>query len=212
MANNEYWPEKFNVSDLEEAKRLILTPDGDLSTDERWAIETPPLVSLLKEQFDISDQSTLIDFGVGIGRVAKELINETGCFIIGVDISASMRTLGHIYCNSPNFMSCSVEGLASLSSKGFRADFAYSVLTLQHSADHLENINLLFETLTQSGGLYVLNTTYRVLPVKDGWKFGALDLRPILEAKSTNFQYPPLTDGLIMESLKEQVFSGIYWK
>ena len=56
MTNNEYWPEKFNVSDLEEAKRLILTPDGDLSTDERWAIETPPLVSLLKEQFDISDQ------------------------------------------------------------------------------------------------------------------------------------------------------------
>lgn len=212
MTENEYWPEKFDVSDIEEAKRIILTPEGDASTDDRWAVETPPLVQLLRENFNITEHSILIDFGVGVGRVAKELINKTGCFIVGVDISASMRTLGNIYCYSPNFMSCSVEGLSTLLSKGFRADFAYSAWTLQHSAEPKENIDLLFDALSDNGGLYILNANYSVLPVKEGWKFGALDLKPVLEAKSARYNYPPSPDNLINESVTEQVFSGFYWK
>jgi hypothetical protein len=212
MTEDEYWPEKFDVSDIEEAKRIILTPEGDASTEDRWAVETPPLVKLLREYFDITEQSILIDFGVGVGRVAKELINETGCFIVGVDISASMRTLGHIYCYSPKFMSCSVEGLTTLLSKGFRADFAYSAWTLQHSAEPRENIDLLFDALSDTGGLYVLNAKYGVLPVKEGWKFDTHDLRPILEAKSARHDYPPPPEGLINETVHDQMFSGFYWK
>ncbi len=212
MPSKDYWPEKFSVSDIEEAKDLILTAQGGLTSDERWTRETLPQVELLREQFHITEQSVLLDFGAGIGRVAKELIEQTGCCVIGVDISAKMRTLGHAYCDSPNYLACSVKGLKSLLSNGLRADFAYSVWVLQHSVDPWGDMRLLFDSLADGGGLYVLNLTYSVLPIEDGWNFEALDLRPLLEEQSTEFRYPDPPDGLIVEALKEDAFSGFYWK
>ena len=209
MTSEDYWPAKFDVTSIDEAKRIILTVEGGLSADERWALETRPVVELLRDQFDITEHSVLLDFGAGVGRVARELIEQTGCYIVGVDISASMRTLGHIYCNSPNYLSCSVEGLKSLFKNGFRADFSYSIWVLQHSDDPSSDVSLLFDSLSDDGGLYVLKFTYRALPVHDGWNF---DLRPLIEEKSKRFTYPPPPDGLILDSIKETTFSGIYWK
>lgn len=212
MASKDYWPEKFNVSDLEEAKDLILTAQGDLTSEERWARETAPQVALLREQFEITEQSVLIDFGAGIGRVAKELIEQTGCSVIGVDISANMRALGSTFCASPNYLTCSVKGLKSLLVNGLRVDFAYSVWVLQHSIDLWSDIEILFDSLVDGGGLYVLNLVYSVLPTEDDWTFESLDLKPLLEERSATFRYPPAPAGLIVDALKEHAFSGIYWK
>ncbi len=62
------------------------------------------------------------------------------------------------------------------------------------------------------GGLYVLNLVYSVLPTEDDWDFKDLDLKPLLEERSTSFRYPDAPDGLIVEALKEHAFSGFYWK
>jgi SAM-dependent methyltransferase len=125
MSSKDYWPEKFSVTDIEEAKDPILTAQGGLSSEERWARETAPQIALLREQFEITEQSVVLDFGAGIGRVAKELIEQTGCSVIGVDISANMRALGQEFCNSPSYMTCSVKGLKSLLSNRLHVDFAY---------------------------------------------------------------------------------------
>ena len=212
MSAKDYWPEKFSVSDLAEAKDLILTAQGGLTSEERWARETVPQIAFLREQFAIDEHSVVLDFGAGIGRVAKELIDQTGCCVIGVDISASMRTLSQAYCDSPNYLACSLKGLKSLLSNGLRVDFAYSVWVLQHSVDPWGDIKLLFDSLASGGGLYVLNLAYSVLPTEDGWDFQALDLKPLLEEQSTRFRYPDSPAGLIVEALKEDTFSGFYWK
>ena len=120
--------------------------------------------------------------------------------------------LGNIYCSSPNYLSCSIDGLKALLRKGFRAYFAYSIWVLQHCDDPSSDIDLLFDSLSEDGGLYVLNLTYRALPVQDGWNFEKTDVRPFIEGKSSNFDYPPSADGLIIDSIKETAFSGIYWK
>lgn len=212
MAADEYWAEKFEVPDIDAAKQIILTTEGDVSTEERWATETPPTIDLLCDNFDITDRSVVVDFGVGIGRVAKALIAQTNCVVLGVDISASMRTLGHVYCATPNFLSCSLEAFGALVANGLRADFAYSIWALQHSRQPLNDVDLLFKALKDGGGLYVLNAVYRVAPRKTGWKFGALDLRPILQGRSRTFSYPPTPDAMIVEAIRDQCFSGIYWK
>ena len=109
---------------------VLINQDGEFSTDERRHIETPPTIDYLRNHFDINDRSTLINFGVGISRIARELIAQTDCFILGVDISALIRTLGHIFCTTPNYLSCSIEGLQAPINNGFRTEYAYSIWAL----------------------------------------------------------------------------------
>src|SRR5258706_10939744 len=50
-----------------------MTPEG-ATTAERWENETPYLADLIAEQFDITADSLLLDYGCGIGRMSHELI------------------------------------------------------------------------------------------------------------------------------------------
>src|SRR4051812_1977873 len=83
-----YSPAVFHVPDLEAAKAIILTPTPDMTTDERWEVETRNLVEELGRVMDLGTQSRIVDYGCGIGRVAKALIDRYGCSVVGVDISA----------------------------------------------------------------------------------------------------------------------------
>src|SRR5689334_12801396 len=89
----------FHVRDIPEAMRLILTAE-DTTTEERWRIETPHVVDLIGRAIDIKPSSVILDYGCGIGRIAKELIARYGCHVIGVDISPGMRVLSIIYVQS----------------------------------------------------------------------------------------------------------------
>ena len=91
MSSEDYWPAKFDVTSIDEAKRIILTVEGGLSAEDRWAIETTPVVELLRDQFNITENSVLLDYGAGIGRVARELIEQTGCFVVGVGASLAWQ-------------------------------------------------------------------------------------------------------------------------
>ena len=90
MAVTDYRSDFYEVSNLEEAMKKILTPEGGLSPSERWEIETPILAEMLTKRLNLSSNNNIIDYGCGVGRLAKELIVRTGCNVIGVDISRSM--------------------------------------------------------------------------------------------------------------------------
>ena len=89
-----------------EAKRIILTPEGQ-SSEQRWQRETPLLVALIERGCEINEHSWVLDYGCGIGRLAKTLIERHDCRVVGVDISPSMRALAANYVNSPRFLACS---------------------------------------------------------------------------------------------------------
>jgi SAM-dependent methyltransferase len=96
MSEPVYRPEIFNPSSVDDARRIILTPEPGLSTDERWDRETPYLADRLVETMMPDESSLVLDFGCGIGRLAKAVIERSGCTVIGVDISARMRAYAHI--------------------------------------------------------------------------------------------------------------------
>jgi len=96
MPELTYNPAIFNVNDLRSAMRIILTPET-WTTERRWEIETPYLVDLIHQSVEIAPQTVLLDYGSGIGRIAKELIARYQCRVVGVDISASMRALAAPY-------------------------------------------------------------------------------------------------------------------
>jgi SAM-dependent methyltransferase len=58
----------------------------------------------LTGSFALDRNSLVLDYGCGIGRIAKELIKQTGCHVIGVDISPSMLGLAYPYVHSDNLV------------------------------------------------------------------------------------------------------------
>jgi cyclopropane fatty-acyl-phospholipid synthase-like methyltransferase len=84
-----YDPHIFQVNDLASAMKVILT-DEDSSSDKRWKTETPYAADLIGQYLTIDRDSLLLDYGCGIGRMAKELIARYGCRVIGTDISPQM--------------------------------------------------------------------------------------------------------------------------
>src|SRR5579862_5400456 len=99
MANSDppptvvYRPEFFDVRTIEEAVQIIVTGTEGTTAQERWEKETPFLVQDIGKALAVSSETTLLDYGCGIGRVAKGLIDAFGCRVVGVDFNPSMRQL-----------------------------------------------------------------------------------------------------------------------
>ena len=103
--NVTYNPKVFDVSNIQDAKNIILTPEAGMKTDERWEKETKYLSLDISEFFkDFNKDKIIIDYGCGIGRLSKELIEKFDCKVLGVDISSSMRELAVNYVDNKKGM------------------------------------------------------------------------------------------------------------
>src|SRR5690242_15985126 len=98
-----YNPKIFDHDKIENAVNCILT-DYEMPIKERWEKETSFLLKAIDENFKIKSDSILVDYGCGIGRLAKPLIERYGCTIIGVDLMPSMLKHAVEYINSPKFI------------------------------------------------------------------------------------------------------------
>jgi SAM-dependent methyltransferase len=175
-----YNPEIFSVPDLLHAKKIILTAESS-STEERWKTETPMLAGLIAAHNKIGPDTVVLDYGCGIGRMAKELIAKHGCRVIGVDISPSMRALSVEYVNSDNFFACPSAMLKVLIDGGLRVDLAISIWVLQHCLAPATDIGYLRDALKPGGGLFVVNNIHRAVPTKEaGWASDGIDIKGTL--------------------------------
>jgi len=176
-----YDPSVFDVEDLDQAKAIILTPEG-VSSEERWERETPYLVSLIREHLQLTENSVVVDYGCGIGRITRPLIEQVGCRVIGVDISASMRALAASYVDSPKFMACAPEMLELLG--GRYADAVLAVWVLQHVLTPADELKLIRRALKGKGKgkLFLVNNQphLRAVPAKieklPGWVNDKVDV------------------------------------
>lgn len=167
MATFTYDPGVFESDDLEVARRIILTPEADRDTDERWASETPYLADLLAARLDLPAGATVVDFGCGVGRMSKALAERCGWRMVGVDISSSMRAMAPGYVDRADFDVCSPEELDARVREGFRADAAIAVWVLQHCVRPDLEIARLREALRPGGRLAVVNSTARWVPARE---------------------------------------------
>ncbi len=175
-----YFPEIFDVRTPKQAREIILTREG-ASTDERWRRETPYLVDLIGHELSPTPESVILDYGCGVGRLAKGLIDKFGCRVIGVDLSLSMRALSLNYVRSDRFTVLDPDSLDWLGDSGVRVDGAVCVWVLQHCLNPHEDVARMRRVMTPTGRLFVLNNNrHRAVPMDTGWKDDGIDIRSVL--------------------------------
>lgn len=159
-----YEPRVFDAPNIAQAKRIILTAEGS-GTEERWAKETPYLAEMIGRTLKLRPETVLLDYGCGIGRLAKELIAKYRCRIIGVDISASMRGFAATYVESDRFLACAPAMLDLLLERGLACDAAFTVWVLQHCERPADDIARIRRALKPAAPLLVVNNVHRAVPM-----------------------------------------------
>jgi SAM-dependent methyltransferase len=163
-----YFPEVFDVPDVERAKDIILTYEGPgADTETRWTVETPYVMELVQAALSLRSDMIVLDYGCGIGRLAKTMIETSGCSVIGIDISPSMRALAAAYVGSERFVAVSPSLLDSMVRCGLRVNAAISVWVLQHCQNPEDDIDRVSRSLAPAGNFFVLNMHVRAIPVID---------------------------------------------
>lgn len=213
MAKNPtYRPQIFNARTLAEAKSIILTAEGASTTEERWENETPFLTEQLIAALAPRPGTLLLDFGCGVGRLAKELIRRTGCMVLGVDIDLTMRLHAEGYVGDQRFSVVSPEAFRGMVEKGLRVDHAYTVWVLQHSAWPAEDIALIHGALVDGGHCTVVNGRQRCVPTDQGWKNDGLEILAMLHARFAEVEDRGFARGQVSENLVEKCFHKVFRK
>ena len=109
-----------------------------------------------------------------MGRLAKPLIEQFGCRVIGTEISVSMQRLAREYVNSERFKIVHPAMLRE------SVDHALVVWVLQHCPNVEREIERIKLSLKEGGCLYVVNNVKMLIPTNIGWADDGRDVRQML--------------------------------
>lgn len=177
-----YRQETFDRALIEDAKRIILTVPPEILEDY-WKRATIATADLIVEGLRPTRDSVLLDFGCGIGRLAKEIIGRVGCTIVGVDISASMRRQAIEHVDSERFSPLSAEVFGRLAANGVSMfSGAYSVVVLQHTLDPEAELRRIAATCAAGAPVFIYNHAHRLIPTNNGWASDGKDVGKLASA------------------------------
>lgn len=168
-ASPVYMPGIFETADLASAQAIILTPEPGTTTEERWRLETPYLADQMVMRLDLNQNSLVLDYGCGIGRLSKALIERSGCFVIGVDMARRMREMAPVYVGSSRFMAVSPDGLDALIERGLKVDFGFASWVLQHCLEVERDVTRIADALGPMARFFLVNNLGRAVPTDCGW-------------------------------------------
>lgn len=154
-----YIKEVFDVTTFEHAKHVVLTSDPD--NPMKFENETNFLIDTIAEQMKtkMDESSIVLDFGCGMGRVSKKLIERFDCNVVGVDISNTMLTFANIYISKPRkFKPMNSYNMANT------IDVCVSTFVFQHVEDPKTEIDIIYHNLKVGGYLILVNENKRYVP------------------------------------------------
>ena len=208
----QYTDAVFRVNNLDEAKRIILTPERGLDTDTRWQAETPYLADQLHAWF-AQGAPLVLDFGCGVGRLSKAWLEKRQeSRVIGVDISTGMRQLAPGYVESDHFSAVSPTLFDALLANGVRFDGIIASWIIQHCQSAEQEITRLQHALRPGGRLMVVNTVRRAVPTEQGWTDDGFDVRADLQGRFATLSLGQLPESATSQFIAENTFIGIFEK
>lgn len=177
----KYYSDAFSPLTLEQAKRVVLTQDPTRPT--KFSDETNFLIDFIRTHNIIINTHKVLDFGCGMGRISKELVEQLGCTVVGVDQSIHMQIHAINYVDNNNFDTYTEYTNPDI-------DVVIACLVLQHVEHPEQEITRLYNVLKKNGILILVNEPTRYVPIgvdQNGfvvWKDDHINIQSLL---STHF-------------------------
>jgi ubiquinone/menaquinone biosynthesis C-methylase UbiE len=153
-----YFKELFNSPTLDYAKDVVLTPDPD--NPNKFKQETTQLVNIFESQNIFTEDSIVLDFGCGMGRVSKEMVERFKCKVIGFDFNDTMVQFAKEYVpESETFTAVNTYTTEN------SVDICIAILCLQHAEDPDKELKRIYSFLKPGGYFILLNENARLVPV-----------------------------------------------
>lgn len=204
-----YDPSRYiDIENVDEAVDIIVTGTEGMTSQQRWNDETPALMRIMEKHID--PRSRVLDYGCGIGRLAKPLIEKLKCEVVGVDISPNMRALAASLVNSPNFFVLDPAMFHTIRLDSF--DAAIAIWALQHCIDLKEAIDRISDSLMTGGNLIVVNDKGRCLPIENGeWADDGQDIeKMIVAAGFSEVEQGQLDESVAPGWMQQGTFWAVY--
>jgi ubiquinone/menaquinone biosynthesis C-methylase UbiE len=152
----------FDPINLDHAKDIVLTPDPKFPN--RFENDTNYFIEIIDNEHLIDQNTCVIDFGVGMGRISKKLIDKFNCKIVGTDISLNMLIYATQYINNPNnFVTCNKVSYTNC------FDVCIAAFVLQHVEHPIQEIENIYSILKPHGYLICLNN-YKQRLIPGDWR------------------------------------------
>lgn len=204
-----YDPTVFDKSSIEEARGIVLTAEGGVSTQARWDGETPWLLNLIAKHIKSGD--LVLDYGCGVGRLAAPLVSQ-GYSVIGVDASSLMRQHATNLIANERFVAMTPVMLDQLLCIGVKAQFALAFWMLHHCFDLDLEVQRIYNALNKDGILGVLDMRHRAIPTNQGWINDGKDVFQTLCRSFTLIQQYPYNAPNAPKSLREKAYVAFFQK
>jgi SAM-dependent methyltransferase len=200
----EYFPEFFESAGLESAKRIAITAEGGMGTEERWEKETAFMLEHIAPRLSLGPDDTVLDFGCGPGRMSRALIGRFGCSMVGVDLAKRMREQAVEYVNSPRFRVLSPEEFDAEAARGPLANVGLACWVLQHCPRPDLEIARLAAGIAPGGMFLLVNSKLRLIPTTLGWGADGVDVDVLIATHFSEVErsvFPPgVTSGTVSDN------------
>jgi ADP-heptose:LPS heptosyltransferase/SAM-dependent methyltransferase len=149
---------RFKARNLEDGRHSVVGDCNGHSCEERWELETPAFARAIAAQIP-QGATTILDYGCGVGRLAKEVLKfNKKVTILGVDASDDELRLAKEYVNDSRFIPTKPEDLAQ------KVDLVYCIYVLQHipAIELRHAIERMHHFLKGTGKLVYCSSDYRM--------------------------------------------------
>lgn len=165
----------------------------------------------LAARLNIGRDSLVLDYGCGVGRVSKALIERFGCRVVGVDLVPSMRQLAIQYVQSERFAAIGPEMLRAFPGA---FDAALSVWVLQHVYKPRAELRALQGALKPQAKLLIVNEEKRCVPTEgpEGsfWIDDGLDIRKMMDETFVPIDGGRLDAKAVAPTLLDRAYYAYY--
>lgn len=149
---------RFKANDLHQGKESVVGNCNGHSCEERFRDETPIFARAILRHLP-KDAYTVLDYGCGIGRLAKEVLKQNPKITVyGVDASDDELRLAKEYVNDSRFIPIRPENIPQ------KVDLIYCIYVLQHvpAIELRHAIERMHYFLKPEGKLVYCSSDYRM--------------------------------------------------
>lgn len=149
---------RFKAKNLTEGMESVVGDCNGHSCKERWEKETPAFARAILRHLP-ADSYTVLDYGCGVGRIAKEVLKQSPKItVIGLDASTDELALAKKYVGDSRFIPVTPEALDQ------KADLVYCIYVLQHvpAIELRHAIERMHHFLKPGGKLVYCSSDYRM--------------------------------------------------